>query len=221
MDDIVKGETQRYSLELEKQHMQMQLLHSQINPHFLYNTFEAINSMVASGDTLAGMQTLSALADMLRYTTKINTMQVPFSEELQHAKLYMNVMAIHSKFLSVSYDISPEVYELQTVRFILQPILENAIHHGLKPKGGVGNIHVVAKIANSKLIVVIRDDGVGMDSETLLKLSKALEDTQAQTSIGLPNIAKRLRLTYGDSGRLLIDSEEGMGCAVTVIQPIE
>ena len=221
MDDILKSETQRYSLELEKQHMQMQLLHSQINPHFLYNTFEAINSMVASGDTMAGTQTLSALADMLRYTTKINTMQVPFSEELQHAKLYMNVMAIHSKQLSVSYDISPEVQQIQTVRFVLQPILENAIHHGLKPKGGVGNIHIVAKIANNRLIVVIRDDGVGMDDQTILRLQKTFADPKAQTSIGLPNIANRLRLTHGDSGRLLIDSEEGMGCAVTVIQPIK
>jgi two-component system sensor histidine kinase YesM len=101
--------------------------------------------MIASGDAVAGMRTLSALADMLRYTTKINTMQVPFSEELQHAKLYMNVMTIHSRHLSVHYDISPEVYQMQTVRFILQPILENAIHHGLKQNGGIGNIHIIAK----------------------------------------------------------------------------
>lgn len=220
MDDIVQGKTQRYSLELEKQHMQMQLLNSQINPHFLYNTFEAINSMIANGDAAAGMRTLSALADMLRYTTKVNTMQVPFSEELQHAKLYLNVMTIHSRQLSVRYDISPEVYELQTVRFILQPILENAIHHGLKQNGGIGNIHMIAKVANNKLIVVIRDDGAGMDAQTLQQLKLSLMDTQAQASIGLPNIANRLRLSHGSSGRLLIDSEEGMGCAVTIIQPI-
>ena len=220
MDDIVKVETQRYSLELEKQHMRMQLLNFQINPHFLYNTFESINSMISSGDALAGMQTLNALADMLRYTTKINTMQVPFSEELQHAKLYMNVMTIHSRQLCVHYDISPEVYALQTVRFILQPILENAIHHGLKQNGGIGNIHIIAKVANNKLIVVIRDDGAGMSEETLQQLKLSLMDTHSQTSIGLPNIANRLRLFHGNSGRLLIDSEEGMGCAVTIIQPI-
>ncbi|MBR2421877.1 MAG: histidine kinase [Oscillospiraceae bacterium] len=220
MDDILKGETQRYSLELEKQHMQMQLLHSQINPHFLYNTFEAINSMIANGDAAAGMRTLNALADMLRYTTKVNTMQVPFSEELQHAKLYLNVMTIHSRQLSVHYDISPEVYELQTVRFILQPILENAIHHGLKQNGGIGTIHIIAKVANNKLIVVVRDDGAGMDAQTLQQLKLSLMDTQAQASIGLPNIANRLRLSHGAAGRLLIDSEEGMGCAVTIIQPI-
>ncbi len=220
MDDIVQGETQRYSLELEKQHMQMQLLNSQINPHFLYNTFEAINSMIASGDTVAGMRTLSALADMLRYTTKINTMQVPFSEELQHAKLYMNVMTIHSQQLYVHYDISPEVYQLRTVRFILQPILENAIHHGLKQHGGIGNIHIIAKVANNKLIVVIRDDGAGMDPQTLQRLKISLADSQSQSSIGLPNIANRLRLLHDTGGKILIDSEEGMGCAVTIIQPI-
>ena len=220
MDDILKGETQRYSLELEKQQMQMQLLHSQINPHFLYNTFEAINSMIANGDAVTGMRTLNALADMLRYTTKINTMQVSFREELQHAKLYLNVMTIHSRQLSVHYDISPEVYELQTVRFILQPILENAIHHGLKQNGGIGTIHIIAKVANNKLIVVVRDDGAGMDAQTLQQLKLSLMDTQAQASIGLPNIANRLRLSHGAAGRLLIDSEEGMGCAVTIIQPI-
>ena len=69
--------------------------------------------------------------------------------------------------------------------------------------------------------MVIRDDGVGMDEQTILRLQKTFADPQAQTSIGLPNIANRLRLTHGDSGRLLIDSEEGMGCAVTVIQPIK
>lgn len=220
MDDILEGETQRYSLELEKQHMQMQLLNSQINPHFLYNTFEAINSMIARDDTAAGMRTLSALADMLRYTTKINTMQVPFSEELQHAKLYMNVMSIHSRQLSVHYDIAPEVYKMQTVRFILQPILENAIHHGLKQNGGIGSIHIIAKVANNKLILVIRDDGAGMDAQTLQRLKASLADSHSQASIGLPNIANRLRLSHGDAGRLLIDSEEGMGCAVTIMQPI-
>ena len=220
MDDILEGETQRYALELEKQHMQMQLLNSQINPHFLYNTFEAINSMIANGDAAAGMRTLNALADMLRYTTKVNTMQVSFREELQHAMLYLNVMSIHSRQLSVHYDISPEVYELQTVRFILQPILENAIHHGLKQNGGIGTIHIIAKVANNKLIVVVRDDGAGMDAQTLQQLKLSLMDTQAQASIGLPNIANRLRLSHGAAGRLLIDSEEGMGCAVTIIQPI-
>lgn len=157
---------------------------------------------------------------MLRYTTKINTMQVPFNEELKHAKLYMNIMTIHSRQLSVHYDISPEVCQMKTVRFILQPILENAIHHGLKGNGGIGNIHIIAKVANNKLIVVIRDDGTGMDAQTLQQLKLSLADNHAQSSIGLPNIANRLRLSHGHDGRLLIDSEEGMGCAVTIMQPI-
>ncbi len=220
MDDNVKSETQRYALELDKQQMEMQLLQSQINPHFLYNTFEAVNSMIANGDTAGGMRTLNELAEMLRYSTKNKAIMVPLREELQHARLYMSIMAIHSRQLTVHYDISPEAYEVPTVRFILQPILENAIRHGLKPKGGAGNIQITGKIANSRLILVVRDDGVGMDEVSLKALNHSLTDRQAQTSIGLPNIANRLRLSHGEAGRLIIDSEEGMGCAVTIIQPI-
>lgn len=221
LNDILRAEERRHALELEKRHSELLLLQSQINPHFLYNTFETINNLIYGNDPKNATAMITTLADMLRFTAKKNTLIVPVEEELRYAQMYMNIMKLHyADLITASFSFSEEALHNSTAKFILQPILENAIYHGLKPKGGVGAIRITGMVANQKLIIIVRDDGVGISKQKLLQINETLDNQNNQDSIGLPNIANRLRLIHGDDAKIIVGSNEGEGCVVTIIQPI-
>ena len=122
--------------------------------------------------------------------------------------------------LSLSLNITEEAMQQETVKFILQPILENAIYHGFKPKGGHGHISVTGTVFDGKLLFVIRDDGIGMSPAKCCQLQQAIDQNISSPSIGLRNIANRLRLLHGSAASLTISSTEGYGTVVTVVQPV-
>ena len=220
VSDILAAENYRHQLELEKKQSDLLLLQSQINPHFLYNTFEAINGLIVSGKQDSAITTLNSLADMLRFSTKNNLLRIPVQEEIEYINRYINIMHLrYPEQLSLTLNISEAAMEQQTVKFILQPILENAIYHGFKPKGGCGHISVTGTVFDGKLLFVIRDDGVGMHSEKCRALQAAIDGNAGSSSIGLPNVANRLRLLHGAAASLTVNSTEGYGTVVTVIQP--
>ena len=221
LDDNLKAERRERALESEKRQVELQLLQSQINPHFLYNTFEAVNSTISEGDGESAIHTLNILADMLRFTSKNAALTIPLGEELRYAKMYMDIMCMrYPKLLSVYFDFSEESLKYNTAKFILQPILENTILHGFREKGGMGTIRVTGMVAGDRLMIVVRDDGVGLSPDALKELNRVLSGDIPQSSIGLPNIAHRLKLIYGDQAHFSVDSRENGGCAVTIIQPI-
>lgn len=221
VSDILAAETSRHALELEKKQSDFLLLQSQINPHFLYNTFEAINGLIVSGKDNEAVITLNSLADMLRFSTKNNLLSIPVREEIEYIRRYINIMHLrYPEQLSLSLNITEEAMKQETVKFILQPILENAIYHGFKPKGGYGHISVTGTVFDGKLLFVVRDDGVGMSPTKCSQLQQAIEQNISSPSIGLQNIANRLRLLHGSAASLTISSTEGYGTVVTVVQPV-
>lgn len=221
IDDNVRAEQRERALELGKRQAELLLLQSQINPHFLYNTFAAVNSAIEDGNGSVAIHTLNVLADMLRFSTKNTLLKIPVSEEIRYAKMYMDIMCMRNRnLLSASFDFSEEALKQETAKFILQPILENSISHGFEPKGGLGTIRVTGMVVGSRLIIVIRDNGVGMTPAELESLNAALEGSEPRSGIGLPNIANRLRLIYGEEASLTVDSQDQDGCVVTIIQPV-
>lgn len=221
VSDILAAEASRHALELEKKQSDFLLLQSQINPHFLYNTFEAINGLIVSGKDNEAVITLNSLADMLRFSTKNNLLSIPVREEIEYIRRYINIMHLrYPEQLSLSLNITEEAMQQETVKFILQPILENAIYHGFKPKGGHGHISVTGTVFDGKLLFVIRDDGIGMSPAKCCQLQQAIDQNISSPSIGLRNIANRLRLLHGSAASLTISSTEGYGTVVTVVQPV-
>ena len=121
--------------------------------------------------------------------------------------------------LSFSVEVGPDTQGLGIIKFVLQPIIENAINHGLKPKGGYGRITVTCMAMGDQLVIVVRDDGVGMTPGQLEELQGTLRENRTATSIGLPNIHNRIRKFYGEPYGLTVTAEEGRGTAVTLLLP--
>lgn len=199
-------------------------LQSQINPHFLNNTLETINWTAI--DLLGGRneisQMASALSRMLRMTLENSDTVVPISIEMQHCMYYLEIQKkrYEDKF-DVDWQIPPEVKECRIIRIVLQPLVENAIYHGMKPMSNKGLITISGKAEGELLFLTVADNGLGMTPQELEKLRMNMRSDTIKESrhIGVTNVNQRIKLYYGDDYGLIIDSEEGIGTSVTVRIP--
>lgn len=218
---------QSYVYKLEKKEAQLTALQYQINPHFLYNVLEIINSMAAVHQAEDIREVTQCLGRLYRYnmnslTSKTTTLE----DELRHIENYIYLQNIQmSGRLEVFYDIDEEARQCAVIRFILQPIVENAIKHGFSEKSGVCCLEISARIENESVLhVEVTDDGVGMDKETLgilqAELSGQEDGTKERKSgIGIRNVNARIRLKYGQGYGLSIRSEERGGTVVAIVLP--
>lgn len=199
---------------------QMNALEAQINPHFLYNTLETIRFMIAGGDREA-VRVVQDLADLLRLSLSHGRRYVPVRNELDHVLHYLAIQRVRfeSRF-TVSIDIDPAVYDLFTTRFILQPLVENALSHGFRSLERGGRIRIVGRIEMNRVALSVEDNGCGMTPEELAVQQERLQKRETSGSIGLLNVSERLRLNFGDEYGLRITSGAGSGTTVTVLLPI-
>ena len=207
---------------------QMKALESQINAHFLYNTLEAINSLAE----IEGAEDISvmalALGDMFRYSIKTQGALVTLEKELAHVKTFVAIPQIRfDKGFRFEMDVPEELYSCRILKLILQPLVENALYHGLLHCNAGSSIYLSARKENKIIYFTVKDDGVGMASETLEQLQKLLEEKpkfgelsqHANESIGLKNINARIRLYYGEDYGLSVKSEQGCGTTVQIKIP--
>ena len=207
---------------------QMKALESQINAHFLYNTLEAINSLAE----IEGAEDISvmalALGDMFRYSIKTKGALVTLEKELAHVKNFVAIQQIRfDKGFRFEMDVPEELYSCRILKLILQPLVENALYHGLLHCNAGSSIYLSARKENKIIYFTVKDDGVGMASETLEQLQKLLEEKpkfgelsqHANESIGLKNINARIRLYYGEDYGLSVKSEQGCGTTVQIKIP--
>ena len=207
---------------------QMKALESQINAHFLYNTLEAINSLAE----IEGSEDIStmalALGDMFRYSIKTKGALVPLEKELAHVQNFVAIQQIRfdNGFL-FKMDVPEELLSCQILKLILQPLVENALYHGLLHCNAGSTIYLSAKKENKIICFSVADDGVGMEPEVLEQLQKMLNETpkfrelnqRENGSIGLKNINARIKLYYGEDYGLTIESEQGTGTTVQIRVP--
>ena len=218
-------------LILDKQ-IELQHLQNQINPHFIYNTLEGIRAKALLEDQPDIASMTETLALFLRYNIgKVDEM-VSLGRELQNLERYITIQKFRfgNKIdLSIQID-SPELYrKVMLPKLTLQPIVENAVYHGLEPKKEGGMITISAIVSDQNIRICIADNGIGMDEQALFELNESLlssEKIQMKKSVGkstgiaLDNINERIKIFYGSSYGLFVHSTEGVGTDVYIKIPL-
>ncbi|HJC25561.1 MAG TPA: sensor histidine kinase [Candidatus Eisenbergiella merdavium] len=222
------SEAKMYAMELSRKDMEILAYRNQINPHFLYNTLDCICSiaMYHGADDVARIS--ESLSTMFRYAVKGGNFAL-VAQEITYVQEYASIIGYRfMNRISIHVEASPEALRQKTIRLLIQPLVENAVFHGLERQVGPGNVYVSVSLnAEGCLQVSVQDDGIGISGEALAALQESILEAQSESpaspasekSIGLRNIARRLHLYYGEAGSIRITSTEGAGTTVTVILP--
>ncbi|WP_339362928.1 sensor histidine kinase [Vallitalea maricola] len=204
---------------------QNKALQSQMNPHFLFNTLEAINwtaiELLDGYNEASDM--ISNLSEVLRYSLDGEQFS-SVKDEVKYCKIYINIMKKRYKNkLEVKWNIQEEVYDNRIMKLTLQPIIENAIYHGIKPKRDKGLIEISCNSMKDKLEITVDDDGVGMTKEEEIELNTKINDKYLlrNQGIGMYNVNQRIKLLYGDEYGLKVISTKGIGTSIIIILPYE
>lgn len=214
MDQIVLEQESKRKSELNA-------LQAQINPHFLYNTLDSIVWMAENGKSQEVIGMVTALARLFRISISRGKNIITVEQELEHAKNYLIIQKIRYKN-KFQYEIKAqeEVLKCHTVKLILQPIIENAIYHGIEYMVDEGFISISAGKFENKLLFEVTDNGLGMAPETIEKLLYSDQKDNKGTGVGVKNVHERIRLTYGEEYGINIESELEAGTKVKIWLPL-
>ena len=212
-----------------KRKSELKALQMQINPHFLYNTLDSIIWMAEAGKQQDVIAMSSALARLFRLSISKGKEIIDIGSEVEHVRNYLTIQKIRYKDkLDYRIEVPDEIKTYKTVKIILQPLVENAIYHGIKNKDGPGLI-IIGGIKNQSMIeLFVRDDGVGMDEKTLhllLERLKSNENIQPSESnflhsgLGVHNVDERIKLYFGPNYGLHYESSEDVGTTVRILLP--
>ena len=225
MDRLVN---QVYATEIKEKEAAIAALQAQINPHFLYNTLDMIKSMADIYGAGEVGDVIVALSGLFRYATHTSVTLVTIREELDNLGNYMKIVNMRlGGRIACTVDVPEELLNARIIKVCLQPIVENAVSHGLRRGGKERRIAVRIFRDGADIVIEVRDDGVGMDEERIAEIRDRLalpprEDTGAKAgSVGLKNIHDRIRLCYGNEYGVTIESRLGEGTTVTVRYPAE
>jgi two-component system LytT family sensor kinase len=195
---------------------ELRALRAQISPHFIYNSLGAIASFVRT-DPERARALLLEFADFTRYSFRRHGEYTTLAEELRSIERYLALEnARFGDRLRVTSSIAPEVLSVSLPFLAVQPLVENAVRHGVEPKDGTGHITVVARDEGSDCLIEIEDDGVGSDPDVV---REALAGRGSGSSVGLANVDQRLRATYGNDHGIVVETGPGLGTKVTLRIP--
>ncbi len=207
--------------QTQKRKNEMKALQAQINPHFLYNTLDSIIWMSEAGRNEEVVLMTSALARLLRQSISNDREQVTIAEEVDYVKSYLTIQKMRYKDkLEYSIDVSPEISKVKIIKFALQPLVENAIYHGLKYKETRGNLMIRGYKEGEKACIIIEDDGAGIPPQIKAHIFEERKKEKGRKGVGAPNVQKRLQLYYGPEYGLTYKDREGGGTVVIVTVPL-
>lgn len=216
----IKKQVTREQKRLRK--AELDLLQAQINPHFLYNTLDAIVWSAEAGNQKQVVSMVGSLSDFFRTSLNRGKEIITIREELQHVRSYLEIQQIrYQDILSYEISVPEDIFEYRIPKITLQPLVENALYHGIKNRRGGGKIIVSGENKEDCILLKVIDDGMGMTKERKAEVERGLrEATPEESSIyGLYNINERIRLTYGGSYGIYLESEFEKGTVVTVRLP--
>lgn len=217
LDSIENLIGQQYQYQLLANRAQYQALQAQINPHFLYNTLDTMSSIASIQNCDLVSDLCQSLSNLFRYSLDMKYSYATVEREITHLKNYIFVMDVRMRQeIRYHFDIDEEALMYCVPKISLQPLVENAINHGLKNKRGEKNIYIKIWQSEEKLYIMVKDDGVGMDAGQQNRRLQENDTTliEEDNSIGLSNINARLKMLYGEEFGLRIESELGKGSAV-------
>jgi LytS/YehU family sensor histidine kinase len=199
-------------LETQLAQAQLQTLKMQLQPHFLFNTLNGIAGLVRDSRNKAAVDMLAGLSDLLRYTLEnAGKQEVPLKEELEFLELYLDIQQMRfSDRLKVEMHIEPEVLDAMVPNLILQPLVENAIRHGVSRRAASGTVGVSAKRENGSLLIRIYDDGLGLKRD---------DGAAPVAGVGLSNTRARLAQLYGERQSFSLAEREGGGAEAVLVMP--
>ncbi|WP_405157247.1 sensor histidine kinase [Paenibacillus sp. FSL K6-0108] len=218
--------------ERQKREAEMRSLQEHIKPHFLYNTLDTIHWMARKEGADDVSEMVGALSRLFRIGLSKGNDFIPLHAELEHITSYLQIQQTRYRDrLQYELIVPEDMRELFVLKLLLQPLVENAIYHGIKGRRGPGKIRVEAKTENGKLLLLIQDDGAGMSGERLAEMEQLLaaplesmetasSSGKAGKSYGMLNVQARLRLSFGEEYGIMLGSREGEGTSVTIIHPL-
>jgi two-component system sensor histidine kinase YesM len=206
----------------QKREYELALIQSQIKPHFLYNTLDVIYALSTMGRNTDVQKTTKALADFYRVSLSGGREHIRLEEELRNVRDYLAIQHIrYSDVFTYEIDVDRSILQASILKLTLQPLIENAIYHGLKEQTQMGKLLIKGYRSGNRIVIEVADDGVGMSEEKVKGLLLEGREASEHSSFGLLNVDNRLKLTYGSPYGLQITSQLGEGTVVWVNLPDE
>ncbi len=209
--------------EQEKQRRQTELalLQAQINPHFLYNTLDTIIWLIESREISEAVKMVSSLSNYFRFSLSRGQNVITLEEEEQHIRSYLEIQQMRYRDL-IEYEINipDQLKNCILPKLTLQPLVENALYHGIKTRRRQGFIRVSGKALNDRIILEVVDDGIGMTEERLAKVRESLEDENAE-GFGMRAVHRRIRILFGGDYGLAVESQPDAGTRISVSIPVQ
>lgn len=204
----------------EKRKSELKALQSQINPHFLYNTLDSIIWMAEGKKNEEVVLMTASLARLLRQSISNEDEVVPIAQEVEYARGYLTIQKMRYKDkMEFQIDVDPSILRINLIKLVLQPVIENAIYHGLKYKESRGLLQVKGFMKDGNAVLQVIDNGVGMDGETLAHIYDKHKVNYQSNGVGIYNVQKRLQLYYGNNYGITYESEVGKGTTATITIP--
>ena len=203
---------------------ELELLQAQINPHFLYNTLDTIVWLAEGGDPKQVVGMVKSLSDFFRASLNQGKEVVTVREELVHVRSYLEIQQVrYQDIMTYNIDVSEDVYACLIPKITIQPLVENALYHGIKNKRGMGTITITGAVCDGKCILKVTDNGIGMDADRLKKINDRINgiDAKKDEIFGLSNVNERIQLKFGKEYGITISSIYGDGTCVDIVLPLE
>ena len=201
---------------------EFELLQSQINPHFLYNTLDTIVWLAESGEQDKVVSMVGSLSDFFRTSLNQGKDIISMREELQHVRSYLEIQQVRYRdILEYEIDVDEEIYGAVIPKITIQPLVENALYHGIKNKRGVGKIKVSGKAEKDATFIIIEDNGIGMTKERLQQVRDGIMNKvpTEKDIYGIYNVNERIRLNFGEEYGLDIESTYNIGTKIMIRLP--
>ncbi|MEG2017255.1 MAG: sensor histidine kinase [Clostridium sp.] len=210
-----------YEEENEKRSAELKVLQSQINPHFLYNTLDNLQWKAYDYDAVEIANMIEALSNFFRISLSNGQEFIPLTQEVKHIENYLFIQQKrYEDILKFNINFDESLGDITVLKLIIQPLVENAIYHGIKAKLSPGTVNISISTKNEFIYITVCDDGVGMDNKTLLELNKSLNIKNENFGYGLYNVNQRIKLVYGENSGVKIDSIVNKGTTVTIKIPL-
>lgn len=201
---------------------EFELLQAQINPHFLYNTLDTIVWLAEAGDQKRVVSMVGNLSDFFRTSLNQGKDIISIREELAHVRSYLEIQQVrYQDILRYEITVPEDLYEYKIPKITIQPLVENALYHGIKNKRGQGTITVTGKSKENGFVLYVRDNGIGMTQERLKEVRAGIQKLSytGKEIYGLYNVNERIRLNFGETYGISIESTYGEGTCVSISLP--
>lgn len=213
---------QTFFEQKKKRKYELQALQTQINPHFLYNTLESICALIMLDRNSDAHDMVANLASFYRMVLGKGETILPLRSELEITEQYIAIQKVrYAEDLTFSMQIETQVLDCPIMKLTLQPLVENAIYHGIKPKGSPGTILIQAVQDSANIFVTVEDDGIGMDDSQVEELNRPLKDGEIRKGFGVRSVGDRIKLYFGPEYGIRVYSNPGLGTRIVIHIPKE